>query len=62
MNEFEKYPDLAKWMEHFASISMPGVSMQDWDEFCSAINNALVDAWQKGATRPRAGVGGFTSF
>jgi hypothetical protein len=48
MNEFEKYPELASWIEHFACVSMPGVSLLDWDALCSAINNALVKARELG--------------
>lgn len=51
MNEFENYPGLAERMESLANSAIPGWSMADWDAFCSAINNSLVQANAVGYNR-----------
>lgn len=51
MNEFENYPELAERMEKLANCNISGWSMADWDEFCSAVNNSLVNATAKERAR-----------
>lgn len=48
MNEFEKYPDLALWMERLANSNIEGMDLLAWDAFCSAVNKALQSATAKG--------------
>lgn len=45
-NEFENYPSLAMWMERLANANIEGMSLVEWDNFCSAVNVALILAEQ----------------
>lgn len=47
MNEFEKYPALAKWMEGLANSDIEGMSLIEWDRFCADLNAALIEAAKK---------------
>jgi hypothetical protein len=44
MNEFEKYPDLARWIEVLANSRIEGMSLDEWNTFCAAVNGALLMA------------------
>ena len=44
MNEFERYPPLATWMERLANSTIEGMSLGEWSRFCDAVNSALTSA------------------
>lgn len=48
MNEFERYPELARWVERLAHASIEGMSLSEWCRFTAAIDAALIEAQQNG--------------
>lgn len=41
VQNFERHPRLAKWVERLANAKIEGLSLSEWNDFLSALNAAL---------------------